>query len=124
MEDFSSLTSEDRPVVNIVASPSGLAMSLAELLLGNFCRVNIISGKNQAWENLSFHLSQNNNLRITPLDKNTNENCDYLVYISELFSKVDEKEVKNLEEKESDVIEKIFEIKTKKKVLLIFPYQV
>lgn len=54
-----SLPFDNRPVVLLFANPSGLSVSLAETLLSNFCRVQIISSDKKSWEDALHHLSDN-----------------------------------------------------------------
>jgi hypothetical protein len=78
----------DRPTANIIAEAEGLAISLAESFLSNFCRVNVFAENEENWNRLAHHLKDNSFIRIFSL-KDLSKESDYLIYLSILFSKQD-----------------------------------
>lgn len=97
-----------RPTVAIFSEPGGLAVSLVEKLLANFCKVAIIADDPKGWGKATDHISQKNFLEITPAEVF----CEYLVFIDLDLTK------------SNGNYEKLIELYSKStaKVLVILPY--
>ena len=121
MDETFTLDTVERPTVLFFSEPEGLSISICEILLSNYCRVNICSEKHEAWKVLSSHLKDNINLEVI----NTNEfkdSIEYLIFESKLFSKIEE-EIKVIVKKEEDNIKKALKVIEERKVrgVFIFP---
>jgi len=123
MNQLSSFDKTERPYVAVVAEPSGLVMNFVELLLANFCRVRIYSDKVINWKKLSIHLKDNSYVKFSDTnDLLGDEGFDYLVYFSNVFSKIYDNDVKG--DRERNIIiermDRLFENKSVKG-LFVFP---
>ena len=124
MDEPFSLEEFDRPTVFLFSEPEGLAISILENLLANYCRVNVFTDNISDWKSLSSHLKENINYSINSYDQlNIKENINYLLYESTLFSKVDSKNKKLIFEKEKEKLSKALEIIKEKEArgLFLFP---
>src|SRR3972149_8336932 len=72
-----SFTPNYRPTVTIFSGPGGLALSITEKLLGNFCRVEIVSDQEGQWKEKAEHIAQKDFLSF----KKINENPEYIIFI-------------------------------------------
>src|SRR4030042_100718 len=109
MDEPFSLEEFERPTVFLFSEPEGLAISILENLLANYCRVNVFTDNISDWKSLSSHLKENINYSINSYDQlNIKENINYLLYESTLFSKVDSKNKKLIFEKEKEKLSKRF----------------
>lgn len=72
-----SFTPNYRPTVTIFSDPGGLALSITEKLLGNFCRVEIVTRKEEQWKEKTGHIAQKDFL----VFKKVNENPEYIIFI-------------------------------------------
>lgn len=115
MKDNSPLPFDSRPVVLLLANPSGLSLSVAESLLANFCRVNIVSEKKKEWEDKTGHLSGNSAITVFDFTESLSlESFDYAVY-------VDGGPDKDLENKTYSFLSLLYEERGVK-TLLVLPY--
>src|SRR4030042_1202372 len=124
MDEPFSLEEFERPTVFLFSEPEGLAISILENLLANYCRVNVFTDNISDWKSLSSHLKENINYSINSYDQlNIKENINYLLYESTLFSKVDSKNKKLIFEKEKEKLSKALEIIKEKEArgLFLFP---
>ena len=73
----------DRPLVVLVAEPEGLALSLLEKLLANFCCVNVYTENVSLWREASYQLRNNKYFKVLSLeDLEKEKTADYLVFVS------------------------------------------
>lgn len=103
-----SFTPDYRPTVAIFSEPGGLAVTLVEKLLANFCKVALVSNDIKGWEEVTSHIIQKNFLEIAPAEVSP----EYIVFID-----------LDLTKKTSDY-EKLIRLYSKSaaKVLVILPY--
>ena len=108
MSPDTSFTPDYRPTVAIFSEPGGLAVSLVEKLLADFCKVAIMADDPKSWGKATDHISQKNFLEIAPAEVSP----EYVVFI-------------DLDLKKSDGdYEKLIKLysKSNAKILVILPY--
>ncbi len=108
MSPDTSFTPDYRPTVAVFSEPGGLAVSLVEKLLANFCKVALISDDIKGWEEATAHITQKNFLEIAPAEISP----EYIVFID-----------LDLAKKTGDY-EKLIKLYAKSvaKVLVVLPY--
>lgn len=123
MENIFTQGITDKPNVLLYADPEGLAVNLSELLLANYCRVKIVSEKENEWKILSDHLKDNENFEINSQINFSGVSNEYEIFISGVFAKNETYDSRFLKKEE----ERLLNVRNKDsnaKKLYIFPYQV
>jgi len=69
MENGFDFDTTERLLIGIVSERAGIALSVIESLLSNFCRVNIYSINPENWKSGLEHLKDNANVVVNPLEK-------------------------------------------------------
>lgn len=115
------IPSKPKPIAVVVSDPSGLAISLVEILLGNFCEVIIATNKIDEWGNSLIHLKENKNYQIIHTDQLTEfENANYIICVNHVVDK-NKKSVERIKKEISEAI--TFSSKDLIKTYLVLPYK-
>lgn len=89
MKNEFSFGTIERPLIGVVAESSGIALSVVENLLSNFCRVNIYSTNPDIWKKASSHLENNKKLFVKNFSELGQDDDESLIFFSIAFSNYD-----------------------------------
>jgi hypothetical protein len=82
MEFVKTYDKSETPVVFIISNPSGLALSILENLLSNFCSVVVFSKDQKTWRGITSHIINPERLLFSsPTDLRKRQKPDYFLYI-------------------------------------------
>lgn len=110
-----------RPLVVVHSFAGGLAIAVVESLLGNFCRVRVVSGNPKEWQVFAPHLFTSGAVNTATVSKEALlEGVDYGVF---LYSNKNLRDIKEAE-KEAKRLREVVDYFTQKekKLIIVFPF--